>query len=90
MMNHIPSSVMMFKDMCHMERNGGVTSDKSFHGHPSYVFHNSSPDLTDLEVDSLLPAKRYLPTLYYCIISAYPHHTPQFNKGLLQFPHYTH
>ena len=67
MMHHIPSSIMELKGISYIEWPG-IHVDEGFHGNPSHVWHNPSPYISNLKVDTLLPIKCKLPTLYYSII----------------------
>lgn len=68
MMNHIPATVLKFKDVSHIEWT--INVNICFHGNPSHVCQNPSPYIPHLKVQSLLPVEHKLPTLHHCIIPA--------------------
>lgn len=67
MMHHIPLPIMALEDISYVEWPG-IDVDKGFHGNPSHVCQNTSPYISNLKVDPMLPIKCKLPTLYYSII----------------------
>ena len=67
MMHHIPPPVKELKDISYIEWPR-IHVNKGFHGNPSHVCQNPSPYISNLKVDTLLPIKCKLPTLYYSII----------------------
>lgn len=64
MSHHIPPTIKELKQIGHVEWPS-IHVNISFHGNPSEVSENSSPYITNVKVNTLLPIKYSLPTLYH-------------------------
>lgn len=68
MMHHIPPPILKLKHIGHVERPSIIHFKIGFHGDPSRLCEDSSPYITNLKVNILLPIKCKLPTLYHITI----------------------
>ncbi|KAJ6705409.1 hypothetical protein OIU79_010165 [Salix purpurea] len=63
MMYHVPPSIMELKDISYVKWPIVHLLNIHFHGNPCHASQHTSPYITNLEVQSLLPVECKLPTL---------------------------
>lgn len=90
-MHHVPPSIVKLKDISDMECPAHIKV--CFHGNPGHVCQHSSPNISHLKVQNVLPTKGKLPALHYSIVPAEGKKQLSFSlksKGTIKRTTYSH